>query len=198
MASEVEEFAQRLSDLLFAKYRPSSCNEYVHVDGLRACIAEALRPVGPVDEQYPRMLYLHGSRSQTRMVNDAAEEAQAAAEGYIRTPGPQYEPGFPKWRVERPVSRGGWKRWDHRRVTLLTPLEEQQFLAVTEESDWIPDDVSNPHGARGVGLADLIAERKQALKDMVDREQLEIAAETDDDTAQDETASVEDTVDEVR
>jgi hypothetical protein len=56
---------------------------------------------------------------------------------------------------------GGHKNWDLRRVRLNSSVEEQQWRAAVEESDWMPDGVVSTGGARGVALADLVQARKE-------------------------------------
>jgi len=143
-----------------------------HPSEIAEAIQHALYPP-EVSLQYPRLLYMG---NQTCVVNDASEEAAAQQEGYTRTPPVQYEEGFPKWYIERPISEGGSKVWDLRRVTLLTPKDEEQFAAVVEDCDWIADSVENPHGARGVSLVELTNERKEQLKSFIDQEQLALAS----------------------
>jgi hypothetical protein len=168
----VTEFAARLNQLLLDRYLPTSCNSYLHVDGLRKCLAEAATPAAALDDDFPRMLY---HRHQTRIVASADEEAAAAVEGYGRVPPPLHEKGFPKAMIERPFDRGGTKRSDFRRVVLYSPKDEKCFAAVVTVADWIADD--RQHGGRGVGLDTLIAERKELLKQIVDQEQLTLGSE---------------------
>jgi hypothetical protein len=176
--SEVREFAERLNRLLIERYVPSSCNSYVHVAGLMACIREAGTPSAPLDDEYPRMLYKlykNGDRHETRVVASADEEALAVAEGYGRGAPPLHEKGFPKAMIERPFDRGGTKRSDFRRVTLFAEKDEKLFKALVDTSDWVADD--RQHGGRGIGLDTLIAERKELLKQIVDQEQLTLGSE---------------------
>jgi len=170
MSDELQQFGERLAAAVNAR-RVASCNGYLHFSHLEEAIREATHPPDAPSAEFPLMMYRDGDH---RIVNDAAEQARAKAEGFTRKAPPQYEPGFPKWMTERPTSMGGWKAWDLRSVLLHSGAEQKQFEAVTEPEDWMPDP-EQQYGGRGIALADLVAERKELMKTIIDEEQLELA-----------------------
>jgi hypothetical protein len=112
--------------------------------------------------------------AEQRMVNSDDEQKAAESAGFSRTPPPPYEEEFPRWYCERPASMGGHERCDLRRVQINNSEQERQFFAVVDSEQWMGDAANSLWGARGVTLADLVQERRQQLKDSVDRELLEI------------------------
>jgi hypothetical protein len=52
--------------------------------------------------------------------------------------------------------------------------ELEQFLAAVEAENWV-EDAENTWGARGVALNDLVLERKQIMKQLIDSEMLELS-----------------------
>jgi hypothetical protein len=173
MSKELEQFGARLAAAVNAR-RVASHDGYLHFSHLEEAIREATNPPDASSAEYPLMMYHDGHH---RIVNNAAQEATAKAEGFTRQAPPQYEARFPKSMIEKPTSMGGWKQWDLRRVQLNTSAEERQFLAVVESQDWIPDD--QRFGGRGIALAELVAERKELMKGIIDAEQLEPAEAPD-------------------
>jgi len=155
---------ERLDEILATQYKQ---NEYISRDGLRQSIAAARDLEGLVTKEYPLMMFLHGDRERYKIVGDAAGEAQAASEGYIRTANPP-DPNFPKYRIEDPQK----KRWDYRGVTLRSKAEEAQWQAAVNVEDWI-EDSTRQWGARPIGLQTLVVEHKEKLKRMVDENALE-------------------------
>jgi hypothetical protein len=163
--SEVEDFANRLSTAIGKS--PIVTNVTI-----QSAIQSALHPPH-VNVEYPRMLYR--DREQ-RVVSDAGEEQAAQAEGWDRQPPALFEPDFPCWMIERPPSLGGTKHWDLRGVLLRSPSEMKQFESLVEADDWY-EDKHREHGARAVGLSELVQEHKQHLHALVEREQLEMIRE---------------------
>jgi hypothetical protein len=113
------------------------------------------------------MLYRDGTN---RIVGDAEEEAAAQREGFTRTAPSPFAEGYPRWFCEKPTHIGGTRGGDLRHVTLNNPAEEKLFHAVVEESDWMADSVKSAQGARGVALIELIEERKERLRQVLDAE----------------------------
>jgi hypothetical protein len=157
-------FAERLLQIL-AKRFPAGSSDYVRVDTLRMFIAEALRPDLPASEQFPRMLYRN---SEQKIVDTAEEEKSALSQGFSRDAPPAFPPGYPRWFSERIE----YKIWDRRRVMLRSFAELEQFLAAVEAENWV-EDAENTWGSRGVALSDLIGERRELLKQMIDTQALE-------------------------
>lgn len=163
--ADFEQFVERLDEALNEDY----ASFHKLQQGMRA----VCRRTDAVSKEFPAMLYFRGRRDEWRTVFSAEEEGQAAEQGYQRTPLPLPEP---KYFVERPRSQGGTS-YDLRRVTLATAAQEAQFFACVEPNAWIPDDVSNPHGARGIGLDVIVQERAALLKAGIDQELAATATE---------------------
>lgn len=73
--------------------------------------------------------------------------------------------------MERPVSLGGTKQWDLRKVTLHSRQEEATFRENVEAHDWIETPVSHdPYGAHGVLLSDLVEEHHRAMHAALEEE----------------------------
>ena len=94
----------------------------------------------------------------------------AVAEGWRRTPSPE-PPGSQNW-VEVDFSRGS----DYRRVLIRNPKEEALFREVVDLADWTRDDKYALAG-RGIPLSQLVEERKETLKTMIDQDELEIVSD---------------------
>jgi hypothetical protein len=167
----IEEFAERLSERL-AAHAPSGRNEYLHIGMLRQCIQEAAQPATPLDQQFPRMLYSNGAH---RIVKNSDEEARALRDGYSRNAPAQYAAGYPKWFSEKPTGMGGTRGFDIRHITLHNPDEEKLFRAIVEIEAWQKDEVLSIWGARGVGLSDLIEDRKALAREVLDEDFLALA-----------------------
>jgi hypothetical protein len=161
---------ERLLAAVNKRFPTSRGTESVTSQNLREILNEAIHPV-TISQDFPRMLYKGPSN---RLVSNVKEESAAVREGWSRTPPPQFEEGFPRSYVERPVPHGGTKRCDLRRVTLTSSAELGQFLGATEAEEWIEDDSRNQWGARGVFLHDLVLERKQSLKAEIDSKDLAV------------------------
>jgi hypothetical protein len=161
---------ERLLAALNKRFPPERGIEAVSSDSLRQILHEAIHPLN-VSQDFPRMLYRGNSN---RIVANRKEESAAVREGWSETPPPQFEEGFPKWFCERNTSEGGWKRFDLRRVQLNSAGEYEQWKAVVEVADWIPDQVVSIWGGRGIALSDLIAEKRERLKTEIDTKDLAV------------------------
>src|SRR5215469_16984643 len=75
---------------------------------------------------------------------------------------------------DRPIARGGTKVDDLRRLQINNADEERQVFAAVDPEALTGDYVVSLWGARGIALADLIAEGKQMSKDMIDQDALEV------------------------
>jgi hypothetical protein len=163
MSSEVQEFAERFS----AELRKYENHGYVNVPYLRRALQDALYPRG-TSMKFPMVLY---RSTDQRMVNSSEEEQAAQSEGFTHTPPPQFAPGYPKFFRERLTTEGGTRGWDIRRVMLRTEEELRLFKSVTEESEWTVD--AGDQGGRGVGLDQLMQERRELLMSLVGAESFE-------------------------
>jgi len=117
------------------------------------------------------MLYRRGpgqERDETSIVNDDAELHDAPEQGWNRSPSPE-PPGYPQNWVEVDFSRGS----DYRRVLIRNPKEEQLFREVVDLLNWTRDDKYALAG-HGIGWNNLVEEHKQRLKEMIDRDELDI------------------------
>jgi len=159
-AVDVQEFADRLKETIAVQAQTRS--GYVFGTDLVRAIEGALNPHEEV-EGYPRMVYHEGDSQRTRIVKDRAEEDQAMQAGYVREPRPREE-GYPRIYCER-------RPWDRRSVVVTSSSEEEQFLAAVEIGNWSRDDTYQM-GGRGVFLHDIIAERKELMKRLVDQSPL--------------------------
>jgi hypothetical protein len=157
----VEEFAVRLNQSLLDKLGSS---EYLHVTDLRESITEALSPK-KINIEFPLALYRD---REMRIVNSTDERVVAEHEGWGRTPPPQFALGFPQYFREKLTTEGGTRGFDIRKVMLHNEHEERLFRSVTEESEWTVD--AGDRGGRGVGVADLVAEHRELLRLLIDRE----------------------------
>jgi hypothetical protein len=155
----VEQFGARLHQLLLEK----SESEYVRVTDLCSSIAEALSPQ-KISIVYPRALYSGGTMIT---VNSRDEEAQALTEGYSSTPPPQFAPGFPQHFREKLTTEGGgkWPSGDVRKVMIKTQEDLRLFHSVVDEEQWTVD--TGDRGGRGIGIGDLVQERRARLAAMV-------------------------------
>jgi hypothetical protein len=175
MPPSLEEFIPRLLEQLDG----ISKVEYFTVPALKRAIERAWRGPAPVVEEFPKMLFSSsGSISASTVVYTTAQEATKLSEGWTHTAPPAFEEGFPKWFCERPVPEGGTKRYDLRKCFVRTKEQEEEFFSAIERDDWIRDD-SNAWGGRAVAIGELVSERKEALKQMIDTEPLEAAAEAE-------------------
>ena len=157
MPSEVEQFAERLTNEL-SKYESHG---YVSVPQLRRAVQEALHP-RDMSTKYPMSLY---RGRQECVVTNEDEEAAAKQEGFGHVPPPQYEDGCPKVFREKTMHEGGSRGWDIRKVMLRNADEERLFHAVVDEEDWTVDE--GDMGGRGIGLAELVQERRELLMGLV-------------------------------
>jgi len=154
----VEAFATQLKSRIEQLGRVRG--NYVISSDLYSAIDDALKQSDPATEGYPVMLYLGGDLNQYRTVTSSGEEKIALSQGWTREARPAFQPGFPKCYTER--------RWGYpRRVTLLNPDEEREFLLATDSSRWELDP-NNLMGGTGVPLRTIIAERKTQLKRALD------------------------------
>jgi tRNA A37 threonylcarbamoyltransferase TsaD len=70
-----------------------------------------------------------------------------------------------------------------RRVQINDSEQERQFFAVVDSDEWMGDSVTSLWGAQGVSPETLTREHKEDLKDLVDRDLLEIVETPADDDA---------------
>jgi len=164
----VEKFASQLKQRVSEMGRVRG--NYMLANDFDSACADALRQSDP-DAIEPQMLYFQGSRDQYRIVQSRAEEERALAEGWTREARPACEEGYPKIFCEKPNGHPKYGNWHLPRVTILNRNEEDEFHHATEEEDWIPDE-QNLYGATGVSLGDLISERKEQMKKILDESPL--------------------------
>jgi hypothetical protein len=162
MMMDVETFTARFTQALL-RNSPTNTN-YVLTSTLVSALKEAMRTPESPGYQFPLMMFLDGDPLEYRIVANAEEEAQAAAQGYRRTANPP-NPAYPQMFVEVDLSRGT----DYRRVHIRNAQEEETFKAVVDLTKWVRDDEYKLAG-RGVSLESLVEERKTKLKQSIDKD----------------------------